>query len=256
MKNTLLTILCLSLIGFAGIVSATSPSLDISPINVTKTPGDVFQISLGVNSSGEKVCAVEGTLSFKNLSCQNITVASGVMAQSSPTCSNPYFLIGIPSCTTGDKPLLSVSVRTGSAGTASLSITGVDLIGEGTSLSNASVIGNYTIATPVVPVVPVIPKTIIEPEETSGSTEEIPEEIVISSEDQESLKEETSSNPVVQDTSSESSAVQANLLSVVSNILSFGTGNGWLLAVSILVLLAILVFVINYFIKNRKKKIQ
>jgi hypothetical protein len=107
---------------------------------------------------------------------------------------------------------------------------------------------------------PVIPKTIIEPKEISGTVEETPEEtpeeIIILSEDQQLPEEEVSINQVVQDVSSEANIAQASLSSVMSNILSFGTGNGWLLTISILILLAILIFVINYFIKNRKKKIQ
>jgi len=67
------------------------------------------------------------------------------MAQSLPTCSTPYFLIGIPNCTTLGKILLTVSVKAGSAGTSSVVPIGVDIIGEGASLGSASISGIYTI---------------------------------------------------------------------------------------------------------------
>jgi len=150
MKNTktkiiLSAIIFLSVVGFVGTADATGASLYVSPASLTKTAGNVFSASVGFNALGSKVCAIEGTLVFNNLSCQSITVADGVMTQFSPTCSNPYFLIGIPSCTTSDKVLLTVSIKAGTAGIASISATGVDIMGEGASVGSASVSGNYTI---------------------------------------------------------------------------------------------------------------
>lgn len=150
-KIILSAIIFLSVAGFAGIVFAAGSSLYVSPASLTKTVGDTLSVSVGVNAAGSKVCAVEGTLVFNNLSCQSISVADDVNPQSSPTCSKSYFLIGVPSCTTVDKVLFAVSVKTGSAGTASISFTGVDIIGEGVSLSKVSNAGNYTINTKVVP---------------------------------------------------------------------------------------------------------
>jgi len=138
-------IIFLSVIGFVGTVNAAGPSLYVSPAGLTKIVGDIFSTSVGFNASGSKVCAVEGTLVFNNLTCQSITVADDVTAQSSPSCSNPHFLIGIPSCTTSDKVLFTTSVKAGGAGPASISFTGVDIIGEGVSAGSASISGNYTI---------------------------------------------------------------------------------------------------------------
>jgi len=156
MKNTktkiiLSAIIFLSVAGFAGIVFAAGPFLYVSPASLTKTVGSTFGASIGVNASGSKVCAVEGTLVFNNLSCQSITLASDATPQSSPTCSNPHFLIGVPSCTTADKVLFTVSVKAGNAGTASISFTGVDIIGEGVSISSSSIGGSYTLISPISP---------------------------------------------------------------------------------------------------------
>ena len=154
MKNTktkiiLSLIIFLSVVSFVGTIDAAGASLYISPASLAKTAGSAFGASIGLNTADSKVCAVEGTLVFNNLSCQSITIADDVMVQSSPTCSNPYFLVGIPSCTTSNKTLLTVSIKAGSAGMASINFTGVDIIGEGTSISSASTAGNYDIAAPV-----------------------------------------------------------------------------------------------------------
>lgn len=176
MKNTktiLSIVIFLSVVGLSGTVNAAGASLYVSPATLTKTAGDVFSISVGVSTAGNKICAIEGALVFNNLSCQSITVASDAMAQSSPTCSNPHFLIGIPNCTTSDKILLTLSTRAGNAGTASISLTGVDIIGEGASISTASVGGNYTINAPVVveQEEPVVKKEVIE--QNAGQEEEV-----------------------------------------------------------------------------------
>ena len=144
-KIILSAIISLSVVGFAGTAFAADSSVYISPASLTKNTGETFVVSAGVNTSANKVCAVEGTVVFNNLSCQSITLASGVNPQSTPTCSNPYFLIGVPGCTTADKVLFTVLTKAGSVGVASVSFTGVDVIGEGVSVGTASVSGNYTI---------------------------------------------------------------------------------------------------------------
>ena len=152
-KIILSAIVLLSVVGFVGTANAAGPSLYVSQANFTKTPGSTFSVSVGVTESGSKVCAVEGTLVFNNLTCQSITVSgdADIVVQSSPTCSNPHFLIGIQNCTTSDRVLLYTSVKAGVAGTASISPTGVDIIGEGASVGSASTGGSYTInALPVV----------------------------------------------------------------------------------------------------------
>jgi len=246
MKNTktkiiLSAIICLSVVGFVGTINAAGASLYVSPATLTKTAGNTFSVSVGFSASGSKVCAVEGTLVFNNLTCQSITVASDVMAQSSPTCSNPYFLIGIPNCTTLDKTLITVSVKAGNAGTASINATGVDIIGEGASISTAFVGGNYTIIAPVV-----VQQPVVQPKE-SPIVENQPEEITTPQ------QEETTPTPVVAVTP-EVNVAQASLFTVMKNILSFGTGKAWLAI--IVIILIILVLTILYFVaKNRRKKI-
>ncbi len=150
MKNIKLQLIlsaaiCLSTIGIVGTVFAAAASVSVSPASLTKSAGDIFKVSLGLDAAGNNVYAVQGTLVFKNLSCQSITVAEGLMSQSVPTCSKPYFLIGIPKGTTSTKTLMSVSVKAEAAGLASVISTSTDVIGEGVSVASAVVGGNYTI---------------------------------------------------------------------------------------------------------------
>jgi len=137
--------------GFYYLAEAAAPSIYVSPATLSKNVGEAFDISVGVNPSGNKVCVVEGKLILNKLSCQNIVMADGVMVQSSPSCNNLYFLLGIPGCTTNNKTLFTVSVKAGSAGTATANFSGVDIIGEGVSISSASAGGNYTLISPPAP---------------------------------------------------------------------------------------------------------
>ena len=124
---------------------AADPILVVAPDTLTKTIGETFHTSIVVNTTGQAVYAVEGTIVFDNLICKNITVAEGLVVQSTPTCANPYFLVGIPNGTTIDKSLVTVSLSAPHAGNAHIVLSSVDIIGEGVSLSKASAGGNYII---------------------------------------------------------------------------------------------------------------
>ncbi len=131
--------------GFVANVNASGTSLYVSPASLTKNVGDSFNVTVGVSASVEKVFAAEGTLNFNGLECKSITVASGLIAQLTPSCDNPHFLVGIPSGTTAGKTLITINVKAEKAGNASVTIGGVDVIGEGKSLSTASSGGSYVI---------------------------------------------------------------------------------------------------------------
>jgi len=148
MKNNkfkiLISAFVLLIFSVAGIAEAAG-GVYVTPATATKNVGNSFEVSVGVETTASKVYAVEGTLMFNNLTCKGITVADGVTAQTSPTCAKPYFLLGIPSGTNTGKVLLSVAVNAGTAGAASISFTGVDIVGEGVSLGSGSTVGSYTV---------------------------------------------------------------------------------------------------------------
>ena len=245
MKNTktkiiLSAIVFLSVIGFVGTVSAVGPSLYVSPASIIKTAGDTFSVSVGFNASGSKVCAVEGTLVFNNLSCQSITVSGDIdiVAQSFPTCSNPHFLIGIQNCTTSGRVLLTASVKAGSAGTASISLIGVDIIGEGASVGSASISGNYTInAVPAPATTPPVETPTETPAETPKEETTLPEE---------------------QPAQPEQLAVTENIPSPsffasVMNILSLGTQKTLVTVIVLIIIVAIIIYLIFLLIKRKKR---
>lgn len=151
MKNNINKILfgILIAIVFASISStvlaSTIPSVYVTPTEITKNVGEVFSASVNVSASDSKVYAVEGTIDFKNLICDSITVAPGLMAQTTPTCAKPYFLIGIPNGTNKDTSVVDIKVKGASVGPANINITNVDIIGEGKSIGTKSTGGNYTI---------------------------------------------------------------------------------------------------------------
>ena len=152
-KNNIkiLFLILLSLFISVSTVKAAGDSLFVSPATSTVNVGSIINASVVAGTSGDKICAVQGTVIFNNLTCQSITLASGTMAQTQPTCSNPTFVIGIPNCVTTNTTLFTVSAKATTIGTASVSFSGVNLVGFGSSVGNASMAGNYTVnALPVV----------------------------------------------------------------------------------------------------------
>ena len=136
----LVGVLALGQAAFAG-----SAVLSVSPAIATSTVGTAFNNSVQIDPVGNKVCVVKGTINLVNLTCQNITLANGVMAQTAPTCSAPSFTLGIPKCATTSQNLFSVSANGTQAGQASLSFTGVKVIGAGTDVAFSSASGTYNI---------------------------------------------------------------------------------------------------------------
>jgi len=164
---------------FAGIVSAES-SLYVSPETLTVNTNSNITSYVSVIPNGEKVCVVKGSLSFNNLDCKSIVMAEGLMAQKVPTCSDPNFTLGIPTCTLVNKNLFTVQSNTKNSGTANISLMNLNIIGEGVSVGSKSNNVNYTVNAPQKPeVVTQDPKIIIEEVEDSEIEviEEVPEEV-------------------------------------------------------------------------------
>ena len=163
-KNGISTLVFIGIliIGFGAwnTVKALDSSIYVSPAQLNKEIGDTFDISVKVSPKGQKVCLVEGKMNLTKLSCQKVVTGSGISVQSSPSCDDLSFLIGIQGCTIQDKTLFTVTVKANSSGTATASFSGVDIIGEGVSISSAFSNGIYTL-------------TVHEEETVSGLGEEI-----------------------------------------------------------------------------------
>ena len=82
MKKNKITILILGIVGvliFGNQIALAqdSPSVFVSPANLTKNVGEDFDLAIKVNPAGQKVCAVEGQLVLSKLTVQEIKVADG-----------------------------------------------------------------------------------------------------------------------------------------------------------------------------------
>ena len=264
MKNTktkiiLSAIIFSAVIGFVGTANAAGASLYISPATLTKTAGDTFNVSVGFNASGNKVCAVEGTLVFNNLTCQSITMAGDVTPQSSPTCANPYFLIGVPSCTTADKVLLTVLVKAGSASTASIGLTSVDIIGEGVSVGSASVSASYTISAVPAPAPTPTPAPTPAPAPTPKPNPmpmPVPKTKIIQ-ENGQPIQPQPTPQPTQQietSTQVQPTAPENNLLADVATASPKQTTNILLIVLVIVAILGVVAYGIYRFEKSKKKQ--
>ena len=145
------TLILISVVALGQSVHAASSILSVSPATASKTVGTTFNVSVKVDPQGNKVCVVKGTLSFTNLTCQSITLASGIMAAVSPTCASPSFTLGIPTCTTAVQNMLTVSVKGNNAGQANASVAGAKVIGAGTAVVFTANGGTYNITAVPVP---------------------------------------------------------------------------------------------------------
>jgi cobalamin biosynthesis Mg chelatase CobN len=164
-KIIILSVLvAVSFVALGQVVYADTSTLSVLPASSSSNIGAAFNVSVQLNPASNKVCVVQGTLNFDNLACKSITVASGVMAQIAPTCSSPSFMLGIPGCATAVQNFLSASVAGIQAGQASLSVTGIDLIGTSADVPSSSQPGTYNItAAAVKPAQKPVQKVVAQP---------------------------------------------------------------------------------------------
>jgi hypothetical protein len=146
-KITLAALLiAIGILGASHIVLAGNSILSASPASLSSTVGSVFNVFVRIDPADNKACVIKGTLVLDKLACQSITVASGLMAQTTPTCADPSFIIGIPKCATIEQNIFSVAVKGTVAGQGSLSFAGVKVIGAGADVLSSARGGVYDIA--------------------------------------------------------------------------------------------------------------
>lgn len=251
-KITILTLGCVGILivgfGFTNLVEAANPSVYVSPTNQSKEVGDTFNIFVKVDPAGQKVCMVEGTLLLDKLSCQSVSPNSDLMASpdNKLTCSNLYFSLGIPTCTTENKTLFTVTVKAENAGTATANFSGIDIIGEGVPISSIFSGGTYSL---------IIPEEIVAPEE---EVEVTPEEMVapVSETTPEEVITETVSTSTIQEEEQSREQTltlteQTTLLAAIGNILSLGTDNIWVSVFVGGIILAILIYFVQRFCRKK-----
>lgn len=124
---------------------ATSPSLYLSPASGEKEVGEIFDVSVGIDPQGKSVDVFEGTIKLTNFSCQAVSLGSGVMAVTIPSCDNLNFQLGIPGGTIEKRVLFTIKVKGENEGTATISFSGVKILGGGEHLSSSASGGSYLI---------------------------------------------------------------------------------------------------------------
>ena len=276
MRKDKITILILAVIGMTILsfsVKAAGPSLYLLPATADKDIGSAFDVVVKINPAGEKVCAVEGQLLLSKLAVQKIDLAEGIIPQTSPSFSNNlYFLLGIPSCTTQEKTLFTIRVKSDTVGKATASFRNVDIIGEGMSVSSAFVGGNYEITVPTTPNVPIIPSSSCVcgdwgfwqnrdcGEENCALTQRLQERIrtcTLSGCDVEKQTQcindstciiSAKEKPEVPET-----ITQFSLLATINNAITLGTGHAWLGIIVGIGVILLLILVILWASKSYKK---
>ncbi len=140
-------LLVTAILGVASSVSAATAGLYVSPSSKTVTAGEVINATVGINTAANKIYAIEGTLVFDQATCQNISVAAGLQALTTPTCANPHFLVGIPGGGADNKTLLTLSLKVGASSAAIVGMTGVNIVGGDSvkSISTAGGSATYTV---------------------------------------------------------------------------------------------------------------
>ena len=124
-KSFILSLLIIiGVLAISHLAYADTTMLSVSPASASKTASAPFNVSVQINPANNSVCVVKGAISLSNLSCQNITLASGVMAQTTPTCSSPSFILGIPKCSTASQSLFTMSVKGTKSGQGTLVLAG------------------------------------------------------------------------------------------------------------------------------------
>ncbi|HCC59915.1 MAG: hypothetical protein A2402_00800 [Candidatus Staskawiczbacteria bacterium RIFOXYC1_FULL_37_43] len=141
----------LSLFIIAGCVAAgqfalaDTSMLSVAPSSGNKDIGSSFDVLIQLDPAGNKACIAKGVLNFGNLSCQNIALGSGVVAQTAPNCQSPSFVLGIPKCAAALQDLMAISVKGINPGQASLSFSDVSVLDSDAAVDSGSNSGTYNI---------------------------------------------------------------------------------------------------------------
>lgn len=160
-----------SILSLGQVALAASATLSAQPSYSNNVLGSTFNTAVEIDPANNKVCVVKGTLAINNLTCQNITLAPGLIAQTAPTCSTPSFTVGIPRCTTSKQNLFTVSVKGNTPGQASISFSDVKVIGVGEDVAFNYQTGVYNIvAVPYKAPEIVIKKPVVEVIEPAATT--------------------------------------------------------------------------------------
>jgi len=144
-------IILLSLLVITGLffinnsVYAQDSVLSILPESSTKNIDTSFDVFVNINPKENNVCVVKGTLNFDKISCNSITVASGLYSIVTPTCANPNFTFGIAKCSSIPQNILIANIKGSEVGSGNVFFTNVKVVGVGVFLPVILNSGTYNI---------------------------------------------------------------------------------------------------------------
>lgn len=231
-------IIILSLFIIAGCMIAGQFVLaDNSMLLVTPSAGDKdinapFNVLIQLDPAGNEACVAKGALNFDNLICQNITLGSGVVAQTAPSCSSPAFVLGIPKCAAALHDIMTVSVKGINPGLANLSFADVSVLGSGAIVDSGSSKGTYNI-TAISGAASVAQKIL--PEKTQETAPETTNEEIIN--EGTTSEEETENSLTSEEENNSASQTAALGQTGLSSLLS-----NWIVWLIIIILLAAIVW--------------
>lgn len=145
-KITILSLFIIAgCVAFGQFALADTSVLSVTPSSGNKDIGSLFDVSIQLDPAGNEACVVKGTLNFNNLSCQNITLAIGVAAQTVPNCQSPSFVLGIPKCATTLQDMMTLSVKGIDPGQSDLSFSDVSVLNSSATVDVSLNGGIYNI---------------------------------------------------------------------------------------------------------------
>ena len=153
-SSRLTSIVGLLALGFAllpGVGRADSASLYLTPSGLSQTVGSNFTISVGANTGGNAINAVEATVTIPSIltitgASTGGSICSIWVQQPSVSGSSVSFKCGIPGGTTSSGNLISISVRAASVGSGAATISGTRILaGPGQNVTGGASGGSYTV---------------------------------------------------------------------------------------------------------------
>jgi hypothetical protein len=131
-----------------------SATVYISPGSSSVTKGDNVTVQVRVNSGTDPMNSAQATINYDNTKLQYVSYASGAFTtpvqSSSASGSFTYAAALLGSTVSSDKMIFSITFKTIASGTASLSLSGVDIANAGSSFSSISKSGgSIAISNPV-----------------------------------------------------------------------------------------------------------
>jgi hypothetical protein len=129
---------------------AASANVYISPSSSTINLGDNVTITVRVNSGADQFDSAKARLNFDSSKLQYVSYSGGTLTTITGSAASSFLYEGfaLPPFPSGDKSLFSVTLKSIGAGSASLSLSEVEVLSNGVGASISQGTGSITINAP------------------------------------------------------------------------------------------------------------